>query len=128
MFKPTSSVARCHHGGPPSEAPNDNTYPCNNPILLSLFLSLSFLKLSYKTFFCLNPPRLWPGDIYRPSVTIGAPIRAPKRQYIPLQQPHFAQPLSKLTRQVPIMVITASMKTFHSLMSFFMTLYKYFNN
>ena len=48
-------------------------------------ISHAFLKLSNKTFFRLNPPHLWPGDIYRPSNTMGAPIRAPKRQYIPLQ-------------------------------------------
>ena len=45
--------------------------------------SNGFLKLPYETFFCLNPPCLWPGDVYQPSVTMGAPIRAPKQQYIP---------------------------------------------
>ena len=56
--------------------------------------SSAFLKLSYETFFCLNPPCLGPGDVYQPSVTMGAPIRAPKQRYIPLQQHHFSQPLS----------------------------------
>ena len=51
--------------------------------------SHAFLKLSCKTFFCLTLSRLWPGNVYRPSVTMAAPIRAPKREYIPLQQPNF---------------------------------------
>ena len=33
---------------------------------------------------------MWPGDVYPPSVTMGAPLRAPKQQYIPLQHHAFA--------------------------------------
>ena len=87
--------------GAPIRAPKQQYIPLQQPDFaqpLSKWVktNCAFLKLSYKTFICLNLPRLWPGDVYRPSVTMGAPIRAPKRQYIPLQQPHFAQPLSKL--------------------------------
>ena len=51
--------------------------------------------MSYKTLFRLNTPRPWPGDVYQTSDTMGTPIRAPKQQYKPLQQPDFAQLLSK---------------------------------
>ena len=61
---------------------------CSCPI----HATVSFL---YTNLFCLNPPCLWPGNVYQPYVTMAAPIRAPKRQYIPLQQPNFAKPLSK---------------------------------
>ena len=88
-------VTYIHHlspWGPPQSPQNNNTYPCNNTILLSHFLSHAFLKVSFKTFFRLNPPRMWPGDVYSPSVTMGAPLRAPKHRYLPLQQHHFAEP------------------------------------
>ena len=56
--------------------------------------SRAILKLSYKTLFRLNTPRPWPADVYQTSDTMGGPIRAPKQQHKPLQQPNFAQPFA----------------------------------
>ena len=87
--------------GAPIRAPKQRYIPLqqhhfSEPLFKWVESSSALLKLLYKAFFCLNPPCLWPGDIYQPSVTMGAPIRAPKQRYIPLQQHHFSQPLSKL--------------------------------
>ena len=53
--------------------------------------SHAHLKFSPAPSFFLKPPHVWPGGVYQPSGTMGAPIRATKQQYIPLQQPSFPQ-------------------------------------
>ena len=62
-----------------------------NISILNVKSSLARLKFSPEPFFFLNPPHVWPGGPYQPSGTMGAPIRATKQQYIPLQQPSFPQ-------------------------------------
>ena len=81
--------------GAPLRAPKQQYIPLQHhafaePLFEWVNTSHAFLKLSYETFFCLNPPRMWPGDVYPPSVTMGGPLRAPKQQYIPLQHHAFA--------------------------------------
>ena len=58
--------------------------------MTSVVYGSATLKLSPETFFGLNLPPLCPGGPYQPSGTMGAPLRAPKQQYIPLKEPDFA--------------------------------------
>ena len=79
--------------GAPLEAPKQQYIPLQKhdfaePLFEWVNTSNAFLKLSYETLFCLNPPHMWPGDVHSPYVTMGAPLEAPK-QYIPLQKHTF---------------------------------------
>ena len=59
------------------------------PSRLIIKSSHACLKFSPKPFFGLNPPHVWPGGVYPPSGTLGAPIRAAKPRYVPRQRPSF---------------------------------------
>ena len=97
LSQPTSSVARwcvstiCHHGAP-IRAPKPEYIPLQQPNLAQplskrLNTGSAFQLFSYETFVYLNPPRLWPGDVYQPSVTMGAPSEPPNQNTNPCTNP-----------------------------------------
>ena len=57
------------------------------PIRTKVDSSIAFLKLSWETFFFLNPPCLGPGDVYQPSVTI---TLSHKKSFFLRSNPHRA--------------------------------------
>ena len=50
------------------------------------------------TFSSLIPPHLWQRAMYPPAGTLGAPIGAPKQQYLPPKRAHCPWPLFKRVR------------------------------
>ena len=97
MYWPSATL------GTPIGAPKQQYLPLKRarfpwPLSKSVRTSNTLSKLPNEAFFCLNPPHPWPGATYRPSGTLGTPIRAPKQQYLPLKRARFPEPLFKRVR------------------------------